>query len=210
MSTRTGNGINGGSSIDAAVRVAAGLTISTLLATAAACSNGASTNAGEPTPSSTRSTASTSPTVTPDDRAAAEATKAIRRYYTTYEAVSKHPAAGTKSYEEVARGQDLRYLRIEWRQFRNMNVHAIGHAKIEKLAVTNVDLKADPATVRADVCYDVSKSDVIYNDRPNVSVVSAKRKDQQLNRLTLQRQSRRWYVTRNQSGNKRCLDGAVG
>lgn len=207
LSTRISYRINGGSSIGAAARVAVGLTISALLATTAGCSNGSSTNADEPTPSAASTTPTPTPTVMPDDKAAAEASKAIRRYYATYEAVSKHPSAGTKPYEEVARGQDLRYLRIEWRQYRNMKVHAVGHAKIAKMAVTDVDLKADPATVKADVCYDVSKSDVIYNDRPHVSVVTAKRKDQQLNRLTLQKQAGRWYVTRTRAATSAAWTG---
>jgi hypothetical protein len=167
-----------------------------------ACNNDTAANSTEPPTS-----ASPSPTesLSPEDRAIQQAEPVIRNYYDVYEVVLKNPAQGPKPFEQVAKGRELRDLRAEWQLFRDKGVHVEGSGRIAKLTITHADVEIDPAVVEVDVCFDVSKADVV--DRQGRVVTAKGREDKSLRRMRLTNDDwprGQWMVTWTEAKNEAC------
>jgi hypothetical protein len=167
-----------------------------------ACNDDTEASGTEP-PSS--STPSLTESLSPEDRAIQQAEPVIRNYYEAYLAVLKDPARGPKRFEQVAKGQELRDLRAEWRQTRRNGWHATGRGRIDQVTITHADVESDPAVVEADVCYDVS--DVGGVDQHGNSVLSPEREDKSLRRMRLTNDNwpeGQWMVSWTESKNESC------
>jgi hypothetical protein len=179
--------------------VAAALTAALLTLTA--CNNDEANSTEPPSSSSPSPTRSLSP----EDRAIQQAEPVIRKYFGVYEVVLKTPAQGPKRFEQVARGRELRDLRAEWRLFRDQGVHVEGSGRIAKLTITHADVEVDPAVVEADICFDVSKANVV--DRQGRVVTAKGREDMSLRRMRLTNDDwprGKWMVSWTEAKNEAC------
>jgi hypothetical protein len=179
--------------------IAAALAATLLALTACNNDEANSTEAPKsPSPSPTRS-------LSPEDRAIQQAEPVIRDYYAAYLASFKDPTAGPKRFESVAFGRELRDLRAGLRLYRQKKVHVEGSARIDKVTITHADVEVSPAVVEADVCYDVSKAELV-DHRGNV-VTPKEREDKSLRRMRLTNDDwpeGQWMVTWSESKNESC------
>lgn len=113
--------------------------------------------------------------------ASSEALALIRRYYGVRDDLRHNPTAPLSQLEDVAIGVELDTQKRLFERERQQGRHQTGDTKLAKLEVQSVSLDdSDPKaghvpTVRVDVCYDVSKVDVV--DKNDRSVVSPSRPD---------------------------------
>jgi hypothetical protein len=183
-------------------KIAAGMLAATAMLTLTACSNDTEANGAE---AHTSSSPSPTESLSPEDRAIQQAEPVIRGYYDAYEVVLKNPARGPRRFEQVAKGRELRDLRAEWRLFRSKGVHVEGTGRIAELTITHADVEADPAVVEVDVCFDVSKADVV--DRQGRVVTAKEREDKSLRRMRLTNDDwpgGRWMVSWTEAKNEAC------
>lgn len=164
-----------------------------VLAAVTACSNGGSSTSPEPTPtvaSSSPSTPSSSATTTDPSAAATTAASAtMRNYFAVVDALAKDPATDLKRLGSVATSTQLRAAQTLLRSQRDQGRHQTGDTNVAELTVQTVNLdNSDPKagkvpTVVIDVCWDVSKVDVL--DNSGASIVSPNRPDTGWTRYTV-------------------------
>ena len=154
-----------------------------LLAAVSACAD----NDADPPPTtlatsspteSTAPTASASPT-SPSDAATADATAAMTTYYAVLDELRADPSRDLKKLDTVAIGAQLNAVRTLVRRQRDQGQRQTGTTAISEMKVQSVNLdNSDPdagkvPTVVIDVCWDVSKVDVL--DESGKSIVSPTR-----------------------------------
>lgn len=161
-----------------------------VLAAASACGN-TDTNPSPPPASSTSpssSSTSASPT-SPSDAAASQASKTMRQYFAVVDDLSKDPDSGLNKLNTVATSTQLNAARTLLRNQHDRGQRQVGDTRVAELTVQSVDLdNSDPSagkvpTVVIDVCWDVSKVDVL--DKDGTSIVSPSRPDTGWTRYTV-------------------------
>lgn len=146
-----------------------------------ATAESSSASSSSPTPSSSRSSAS--------DVASADATEAVRNYFTVVDRLRSDPAAGLKKLESVASGAQLKAVttlidRSREQGHRQTGTTAVSDLQIQSVNLDNSDPKAGKVpTVVIDVCWDVSKVDVL--DKSGDSIISPDRPDTGWTRYTV-------------------------
>lgn len=162
-----------------------------VLAAVSACS-GSNTDAP---PTSVPSSTSPSPSVTSASRssqsdvASADATSAMQDYFTVIDDLRSDPAAGLKQLKAVATSAQLNAVETLIRRQRGEGQRQTGTTAISELKVQSINLDdSDPKagkvpTVVIDVCWDVSKVDVL--DKSGESIVSPDRPDTGWTRYTV-------------------------
>ncbi|CAI9419255.1 hypothetical protein HIDPHFAB_03601 [Nocardioides sp. T2.26MG-1] len=162
-----------------------------MLAAVSAC--GASDTDPPPT-SEPSSTSPSSPTTSaspssPSDAATADATDAVRSYFTVVDQLRSDPAADLKQLKSVATSAQLNAVETLIGRQRDEGQRQTGATAINELQVQSVNLdNSDPKagkvpTVVIDVCWDVSKVDVL--DKRGKSIVSPDRRDTGWTRYTV-------------------------
>ena len=164
-----------------------------LLAAVSAC---ADTDADPPpaTPATSSPTESTEPTTSPsptspNDAATTNATAAMTEYYSVLDELRADPSNDLKELETVAIGTQLNAVQTLVQRQRDQGQRQTGTTAISKLKVQSVTLdNSDPdagkvPTVVIDVCWDVSKVDVL--DKSGESIVSPNRPDTGWTRYTV-------------------------
>jgi hypothetical protein len=162
-----------------------------MLAAVSACGGSDS----DPPPSSESSpsspsapTTSVSPT-SPSDAATAHAAAAMRNYFTVVDELRSDPAGDLKWMKSVATSAQLDAMVTLVRREQAKGQRQTGTTAISKLAVQSVNLdNSDPdaakvPTVVIDVCWDVSKVDVL--DESGKSIVSPTRPNTGWTRYTV-------------------------
>jgi hypothetical protein len=162
-----------------------------MLAAVSAC--GASDT--DPPPNSESSSSSpTAPTMSatptsPSGAATADATSAARKYFTVVDDLRSEPGLGLKQLKAVATSAQLNAVETLIRRQRGEGQRQTGTTAISELKVQSVNLdNSDPdagkvPTVVIDVCWDVSKVDVL--DKRGKSIVSPNRPDTGWTRYTV-------------------------
>ncbi len=153
-------------------------------------SESSSSSPATPTPSATPTapTASATPT-SPSDAATADATSAVRNYFAVVDDLRSDPATGLKQLKAVATSVQLNAVETLIRRQRGEGQRQTGTTAISELKVQSANLdNSDPdagkvPTVVIDVCWDVSKVDVL--DKSGKSIVSANRPDTGWTRYTV-------------------------
>lgn len=125
----------------------------------------------------------------PSDAATADATAAMKDYFTVVDEVRSDPAADLKELKSVATSAQLTAVETLIRRQRDEGQRQTGTTTISELKVQSVNLdNSDPdagkvPTVVIDVCWDVSKVDVL--DKSGESIVSSDRPDTGWTRYTV-------------------------
>lgn len=168
------------------------LTTATAVAIAmGGCASDGNDPAAIPTPtSSSPAPTTTSPTPQSDSEIASEAASAlVAKYYATVDRLGQQPSESLDALSTVATGVQLSAQQTALKSQRKANQKQVGNTKIAKLDVQSVNLdNSDPdagkvPTVQIDVCWDVSRVDVI--DATGKSIVSSSRPDTGWTRLTV-------------------------
>jgi hypothetical protein len=145
-------------------------------------------------PSNSSPTESMEPTGTasptsPNDAATADATAAMTDYYAVLDGLRADRASDLKKLETVAIGAQLNAVQTLVERQRDQGQRQTGTTAISELKVQSVTLdNSDPdagkvPTVVIDVCWDVSKVDVL--DKSGKSIVSPNRPDTGWTRYTV-------------------------
>jgi hypothetical protein len=164
-----------------------------LLAAVSACAD----NDADPpptTPATSSATESKAPTATasttsPTDAATAEATAAMTDYYAVLDELRSDPSSDLKKLETVAIGAQLNAVQTLVGRQQDQGQRQTGTTAISELKVQSVNLdNSDPdagkvPTVVIDVCWDVSKVDVL--DKSGKSIVSPTRPNTGWTRYTV-------------------------
>lgn len=164
----------------------------TLMLVAVSACGGSDTD--PPPTSEPSSTAPISPTTSaspssPSDAASAAATEAVRSYFTVVDQLRSDPAADLKELKSAATSAQLNAVETLIRRQRGEGQHQTGTTAINELKVQSVNLdNSDPTagkvpTVVIDVCWDVSKVDVL--DKGGKSIISPDRPDTGWTRYTV-------------------------
>ena len=162
-----------------------------MLAAVSACGGGDTDPPATAEPSSTPSSSvatSASPS-SPSDEASAGATDAVRSYFTVVDQLRSDPAADLKKLKSVATSAQLNAVTTLIDRSRDEGQRQTGTTAINELQVQSVNLdNSDPKagkvpTVVIDVCWDVSKVDVL--DTSGKSIVSPDRPDTGWTRYTV-------------------------
>jgi hypothetical protein len=133
-------------------------------------------------------TTSASPS-SPSDAASADATEAVRTYFTVVDQLRSDPATDLKKLKSVATSAQLNAVETLIGRQRDEGQRQTGTTSINELQVQSVNLdNSDPKagkvpTVVIDVCWDVSKVDVL--DKSGKSIVSPTRPDTGWTRYTV-------------------------
>jgi hypothetical protein len=165
-----------------------------VLAAVASCSNGSADPAD---PSTSLTTAASSPPThtssvqptAPSEVASASASETVRRYVATIDEIAQNPTADLKKLDGVATGSELVAERTFLKGQHGRGERQVGNTAITQLKIQSVNLgNADPAagevpTVLVDVCWDVSKVDVL--DKSGRSIVTSSRPDTGVTRYTV-------------------------
>jgi hypothetical protein len=136
----------------------------------------------------TEPTTSATPT-SPSDAAATDATTAVRNYFAVVDGLRSDPATGLEQLKAVATSAQLSAVETLIRHQRGEGQRQTGPTVISELKVQAVNLdNSDPdagkvPTVVFDVCWDVSKVDVL--DKSGESIVSPNRPDTGWTRYTV-------------------------
>lgn len=164
-----------------------------VLAAVAACGGG-NPQADPPKPSTPRSTSTATPSSTPSptspsNAAAAQAKALVRHYFAVLDELGQNPARNLKGLASVATATELAAEKSFFRDQHRRGERQAGdtHLAVVKVQSVNLD-KPDPATdtvptVVVDVCWDVSKVDVLDSD--GNSVVGSNRPDTGWTRYTV-------------------------
>ncbi|WP_310964097.1 hypothetical protein [Nocardioides terrisoli] len=113
--------------------------------------------------------------------AATDATAVVRKYFATLDRLGQHPTSRLSSLASVTTSTELTAERAFLRAQHRRGERQVGNTRIAHLKVQSVNLdNSDPTagrvpTVSIDVCWDVSKVDVV--DRTGKSIVSPNRAD---------------------------------
>lgn len=162
-----------------------------MLAAASAC-GGSDTDppaTGEPSSTSPSSPTTSASPSSPSDKASTNATEAVRKYFTVVDQLRSDPAADIKQLKSVATSAQLNAVESLVSRQRDQGQRQTGTTAISELKVQSVTLdNSDPdagnvPTVVIDVCWDVSKVDVL--DKSGKSIVSPDRPDTGWTRCTV-------------------------
>jgi hypothetical protein len=164
----------------------------TLMLVAVSACGGSDTDpppASEPSATASSSPATSASASSPSDTASADASEAVRSYFTVVDQLRSEPAADLKQLSSVATSAQLNAVETLIGRQRNEGQRQIGTTAINELTVQSVNLNnSDPKagkvpTVVIDVCWDVSKVDVL--DKSGKSIVSPDRPDTGWTRYTV-------------------------
>lgn len=147
-----------------------------------------------PAPAEPSSTSPSSPVTSaspssPSQSASADATDAIRNYFTVLDQLRNDPAADLKELMSVATSAQLNAVETLIGRQRDEGQRQSGTTAVDELKVQSVNLdNSDPKagkvpTVVINVCWDVSKVDVL--DKSGKSIVSPDRPDAGWTRYTV-------------------------
>ena len=161
-----------------------------LLVAVSACGD----NSEDPPPSPPASSSPSAPTTSasptsPSDTATADATAAMRDYFSVVDQVGQDPVSDLKRLKTVATSTQLSAVQTLLRRQHDQGQRQVGTTAINKLTVQSVNLdNSDPSagkvpTVVIDVCWDVSKVDVL--DKSGKSIVTPNRPDTGWTRYTV-------------------------
>jgi hypothetical protein len=162
-----------------------------MLAAVSACGGSDTDPPATAEPSSTSPsspTTSASPS-SPSDEASADATEAVQSYFAVVDQLRSDPAADLKKLKSVATSAQLNAVTTLIDRSRDEGQRQTGTTAINELEVQSVNLdNSDPKagkvpTVVIDVCWDVSKVDVL--DKSGQSIVSPDRPDTGWTRYTV-------------------------
>ena len=133
-------------------------------------------------------TTSAAPTA-PPEVAGARATDTVRNYVATIDEIAQSPTADLTKLDSVTTGSELTAERKFLKDQRDRGERQVGDTSIAQLKVQSISLdNSDPTagkvpTVVIDVCWDVSKVDVL--DRSGKSIVTSSRPDTGWTRYTV-------------------------
>jgi len=160
-----------------------------LVAVSACGDNGTDPPASPPASSSpSEPTTSAAPT-SPSDAATSEATALMRNYFSILDELRSDPQTDAGKLTTVATSTQLNAVRTLLRRQRDAGQRQTGATSVSELTVQSVNLdNSDPSagkvpTVVIDVCWDVSKVDVL--DKSGQSTVSPDRPDTGWTRYTV-------------------------
>lgn len=165
-----------------------------VLAAVSACAYGNSEPA-DPTTSSQSATATPSAPETsarptsPSVAAASEARRTVRKYFSTIDELAQDPSANLKALGAVMTSTELTAEKTFLRDQHRRGERQVGDTQLADVTVQSVNLNnSDPAagkvpTVVVDVCWDVSKVDVLSRD--GTSIVDPNRQDTGRTRYTV-------------------------
>jgi hypothetical protein len=135
-----------------------------------------------PTPSSSTPTPTATATQPSDTELASEAASAtLRKYYDVRNQLRQNPSRPLSLLDQVAISTELAAQKNLFKKERKQGLHQVGATKVAELEVQSVNLdNSDPKagkvpTVQIDLCFDVSKVDVV--DADEKSVISLDRPD---------------------------------
>lgn len=162
-----------------------------MLAAISACGG---TDADPPQTSEPSSTSPSTPTTSsspssPSDEASADASDALRNYFSVVDQLRSDPKRDLKKLKSVATSAQLNAVETLIGRQRDEGQRQTGTTAINELKVQSVNLdNSDPKagkvpTVVIDVCWDVSKVDVL--DKSGKSIVSSDRPDTGWTRYTV-------------------------
>ena len=162
-----------------------------MLAAVSACGG---TDADPPQTSKPSSTSPSTPTTSsspssPSDEASADASDALRNYFTVVDQLRSDPKGDLKKLKSVATSAQLNAVEtLIGRQHdegqRQTGTTAINEMKVQSVSLDNSDPRAGKVpTVVIDVCWDVSRVDVL--DKSGESIVSPDRPDTGWTRYTV-------------------------
>jgi hypothetical protein len=165
-----------------------------VLAAVSACAFGNSEPAN-PTTSSPSATATPSAPETsarptsPSEAAVSGARRTVRQYFSTIDQLAQNPSANLKALGAVMTSTELNAEKKFLRDQHRRGERQVGDTRLADVKVQSVTLNnSDPAagkvpTVVVDVCWDVSKVDVL--DKSGKSIVSPNRPDTGWTRYTV-------------------------
>jgi hypothetical protein len=162
-----------------------------MLAAVSAC-GGSDTDppaTAEPSSTSPSAPTTTASPSSPSDAASADATETVRSYFTVVDQLRSDPAADLKKLKSVATSAQLNAVETLIDRQRDEGQRQTGTSAINELQVQSVNLdNSDPKagkvpTVVIDVCWDVSKVDVL--DKSGKSIVSPTRPNTGWTRYTV-------------------------
>jgi hypothetical protein len=162
-----------------------------MLAAVSACGGSDTDPPATAEPSSTSPSAPTTSASlsSPSDAASADATETVRSYFTVVDQLRSDPAADREKLKSVATSAQLNAVETLIDRQRDEGQRQTGTTAINELQVQSVNLdNSDPKagrvpTVVMDVCWDVSRVDVL--DKSGKSVVSPDRPDTGWTRYTV-------------------------
>ena len=155
-----------------------------LLVAMTSCANDGQDPAANASPTPSSSTPTPTATATPpsDTELASEAASAtLRKYYDVRNQLRQNPSRPLSLLDQVAISTELAAQRNLFKKERKQGLHQVGATKVAELEVQSVNLdNSDPKagkvpTVQIDLCFDVSKVDVV--DADEKSVISLDRPD---------------------------------
>ena len=128
--------------------------------------------------SSPASESSSAPASSPAEAAVVQATSTVHHYFGALDEVRQNRSASISRLSSVMTGIELVTQRRLVRRQRSQNLRQIGNTSIDRLRVHAINLDdsdsaAKVPTVTIDVCWDVTKADLV--DRNGTSVVSPSR-----------------------------------
>ncbi|GAB3655128.1 hypothetical protein G7072_02240 [Nocardioides sp. HDW12B] len=155
-----------------------------LLVAMTSCANDGQDPAANASPTPSSSTPTPTATATPpsDTELASEAASAtLRKYYDVRNQLRQNPSRPLSLLDQVAISTELAAQKNLFKKERKQGLHQVGATKVAELEVQSVNLdNSDPKagkvpTVQIDLCFDVSKVDVV--DADEKSVISLDRPD---------------------------------
>ena len=155
-----------------------------LLVAMTSCANDGQDPAANASPTPSSSTPTPTATATPpsDTELASEAASAtLRKYYDVRNQLRQNPSRPLSLLDQVAISTELAAQKNLFKKERKQGLHQVGATKVAELEVQSVNLdNSDPKagkvpTVQIDLCFDVSKVDVV--DADGKSVISPDRPD---------------------------------
>lgn len=165
-----------------------------VLAAVTACSNGSAEPGADPSSTTSVSSSPSEPspsatTTSLSDEATTAASTTMREYFAVVDSLAQDPKVALKHLDSVATSTQLRAAQTLLRSQRDQDRRQTGDTRVAQLTVQTVNLdNSDPKagkvpTVVIDVCWDVSKVDVL--DKSGASIVSPDRPDTGWNRYTV-------------------------
>ena len=155
-----------------------------LLVAMTSCANDGQDPAANASPPPSSSTPTPTATATPpsDTELASEAASAtLRKYYDVRNQLRQNPRRPLSLLDQVAISTELAAQKNLFNMERKQGLHQVGATKVAEIEVQSVNLdNSDPKagkvpTVQIDLCFDVSKVDVV--DADEKSVISLDRPD---------------------------------
>lgn len=148
-----------------------------LLVAMTSCANDGQDPAANASPTPSSSTPTPTATATPpsDTELASEAASAtLRKYYDVRNQLRQNPSRPLSLLDQVAISTELAAQKNLFKKERKQGLHQVGATKVAELEVQSVNLdNSDPKagkvpTVQIDLCFDVSKVDVVDADGKSV------------------------------------------